>query len=124
MAKMTDKKPAKAKPKAKTSNRAKARAAASAKAGPVVATAVRQPGVERRQNHPMRAKNGFMSVILTQPVPHCGQAGDLVKVKPGFGATTCCRKGWPRSPPRTTCETSRSTANASASLKKPSVPTS
>lgn len=44
----------------------------------------RQPGVERRKNHPARAKNGHIQLILTQPMPHLGQAGDLVKVRPGF----------------------------------------
>jgi len=44
----------------------------------------RQPGVERRQNHPNRAKNGHIELILTQPMPNLGQAGDLVKVRPGF----------------------------------------
>ncbi len=44
----------------------------------------RQPGVERRRNHPARAKNGHIQLILTQTMPHLGQAGDLVKVKPGF----------------------------------------
>ncbi len=82
--KMTDKKPAKAKPKAKTSARAKAKAAAKAGPTSTVVAAVRQPGVERRQNHPTRAKDGHMQVILTHPVPHCGQTGDLVKVRPGF----------------------------------------
>ncbi len=44
----------------------------------------RQPGVERRRNHPLRAKNGHLSVLLTQAVPHGGQPGELVKVRPGF----------------------------------------
>ena len=44
----------------------------------------RQPGVERRRNHPLRAKNGHIQVLLTQAVPHVGQAGDLVHVRPGF----------------------------------------
>ncbi len=84
MAKMTDKKPAKAKPKAKKVS-AKAKAAASAKAAAVVvAPAVRQPGVERRRNHPTRAKDGQMQILLTQAVTHVGQAGELVKVRPGF----------------------------------------
>lgn len=90
MAKMTDKKPAKAKPKAKVSLKSKAKAAAAAAAkaaaqadSPLV-PAVRQPGVERRKNHPARAKNGHMQVLLTQAVPHVGQPGDLVKVRPGF----------------------------------------
>ena len=50
----------------------------------VVAPTVRQPGVERRRNHPMRAKDGHMQVLLTHAVPHFGQPGDLVKVRPGF----------------------------------------
>jgi large subunit ribosomal protein L9 len=44
----------------------------------------RQPGVERRKNHPLRAKNGHLSVLLTQAVPHVGQPGELVKIRPGF----------------------------------------
>jgi large subunit ribosomal protein L9 len=43
-----------------------------------------QPGVERRRNHPVRAKHGHIQLILTQAIPHLGQAGDLVKVRPGF----------------------------------------
>lgn len=45
---------------------------------------VRQPGVERRKNHPMRAKHGFMHVLLTHNVPHLGKPGELVRVRPGF----------------------------------------
>ncbi len=45
---------------------------------------IRQPGVERRKNHPMRAKNGFMNVLLTHTVPHVGKPGELVRVRPGF----------------------------------------
>jgi large subunit ribosomal protein L9 len=44
----------------------------------------RQPGVDRRRNHPIRAKHGYIQLILTQAMPHLGQAGDLVKVRPGF----------------------------------------
>jgi large subunit ribosomal protein L9 len=44
----------------------------------------RQPGVERRKNHPSRAKHGYIQLILTQNVSHLGQSGDLVKVRPGF----------------------------------------
>src|SRR5271165_6689756 len=44
----------------------------------------RQPGVERRKNHPSRAKHGYIELILTQSVPQVGQSGDLVKVRPGF----------------------------------------
>ena len=80
MAKTTAaKKPAKAKPKA-TKAGAKSTATKAAPA-PVV---VRQPGVERRRNHPVRAKDGYMQVLLTQTVPHVGHAGDVVKVRPGF----------------------------------------
>jgi large subunit ribosomal protein L9 len=61
----------KAKPKAKTNPAA-------------AAAAPRQPGVDRRKNHPMRALHGYMHVLLTQRVPHVGQPGDLVKVRPGF----------------------------------------
>lgn len=75
---------------AKTSNAkaAKAGKKASGKKGGAKATAVqappRQPGVERRRNHPARAKHGYMQVLLTRAVEHVGQAGDLVKVRPGF----------------------------------------
>jgi len=44
----------------------------------------RQPGVERRKNHPNRAKHGHIELILTQGIPQLGQPGDLVKVRPGF----------------------------------------
>jgi large subunit ribosomal protein L9 len=44
----------------------------------------RQPGVERRRNHPVRAKHGYIQLILTQSVAHIGQSGDVVKVRPGF----------------------------------------
>jgi large subunit ribosomal protein L9 len=85
MAKMTDKKPAKAKPKAKRNpSKAKAPSAAGKSAAAIAAPAVRQPGVERRKNHPARAKDGHMQVLLTHPIPHVGQPGDLVKVRPGF----------------------------------------
>jgi len=83
MAKMTDKKPAKAKPKAKK-NPAKAKASAAGKTAVAAPVAARQPGVERRKNHPTRAKDGHMQILLTHPVPHVGQPGDLVKVRPGF----------------------------------------
>jgi large subunit ribosomal protein L9 len=48
------------------------------------AAAPRQPGVERRKNHPSRAKHGYIQLILTQSVPLVGQSGDVVKVRPGF----------------------------------------
>ena len=89
MAKMTDKKPAKAKVKAKASHKktASKKGAATASRTSAAATLVaeiRQPGVERRRNHPMRAKDGYMQVLLTHEVPHFGQPGDLIKVRPGF----------------------------------------
>lgn len=84
MAKMTDKKPAKAKPKAKAKTSAKAKAAAAAAKAAVAPPAIRQPGVERRRNHPTRAKDGQMQVLLTHIVPHFGQPGEVVKVRPGF----------------------------------------
>jgi len=86
MAKMTDKKPgkAKAKPKVKTTHKAKAKAPTQAKPVIDLSPAVHQPGVERRKNHPTRAKDGQMHVLLTHVVPHFGQPGDLIRVRPGF----------------------------------------
>jgi large subunit ribosomal protein L9 len=89
MAKMTDKKPAKAKSKVKVkvSTKAKKAAAAAHAHEKMLATlvpAVRQPGVERRKNHPTRARDGHMQVLLTRAVPHFGKPGDLIKVRPGF----------------------------------------
>ena len=68
--------PSKKKSGSKAGDTLKAKQAAS---GPA-----RQPGVERRKNHPLRAKNGHIHVLLTQPVPHVGQPGELVNVRPGF----------------------------------------
>lgn len=89
MAKMTDKKPGKAKAKVKIKSTTKAKRAAAAaeahaKTMTILVPAVRQPGVERRKNHPTRSKDGHMQILLTQAVPHFGQPGDLVKVRPGF----------------------------------------
>lgn len=84
MAKMTDKKAAKPKPKAKKTTKAAAKGSATKTTAVAVAPTVRQPGVERRRNHPTRAKNGYMQVLLTHAVPHFGQPGDLIKVRPGF----------------------------------------
>ena len=84
MAKMTDKKPGKAKPKAKAAAKSKKSTASSTKPAPVLVATVSQPGNERRKNHPMRSKDGHMQVLLTHTVPHFGQPGDLVKVRPGF----------------------------------------
>ncbi|WZP00480.1 50S ribosomal protein L9 [Isosphaeraceae bacterium EP7] len=83
MAKTTAKKSDKAKPKAKAKVKRKPGVGAKA-AAPVVETAVRQPGVERRRNHPTRAKDGQIEILLTHAVPHVGQPGELAKVRPGF----------------------------------------
>src|SRR5579863_9929197 len=87
MAKTTETKARKAKSKSATS-RAKTpsqtAATPSSKAYNPETGRPRQPGVERRQNHPMRAKHGYIQLILTQPLPQLGQAGDLIKVRPGF----------------------------------------
>ncbi len=83
MAKMTDKKPGKAKAKSKAPVKKKA-APAPSKAAAVIVSTVHQPGNERRRNHPTRSKDGHMQVLLTHAVPHFGQPGDLVKVRPGF----------------------------------------
>ena len=82
MANTTETKKAKggaSKGKASSGKSADAKAKGAKKEGPP-----RQPGVERRRNHPARAKNGHIQLILTQAMPHLGQAGDLVKVRPGF----------------------------------------
>ena len=86
MAKMTDKKPAKAKSKAKASSKRSTKGANPSRSVGIamLVPEIRQPGVERRRNHPMRAKDGYMQVLLTHTVPHFGQPGDLVKVRPGF----------------------------------------
>ena len=68
--------------RSKAKSQAKAGEAGKAKAEP--AGPPRQPGVERRKNHPSRAKHGYIQLILTQPIATLGQSGDLVKVRPGF----------------------------------------
>jgi large subunit ribosomal protein L9 len=80
MAKATDSQPT----KRKAQPSGKPKTGETPKAQQVAPTAPRQPGVERRTNHHLRAKNGHISVILTQAVPHVGQPGDHVKVRPGF----------------------------------------
>jgi large subunit ribosomal protein L9 len=84
MAKTT--KPQGARPGAKAPSKKKTagKPGDSLKARQAAAGPARQPGVERRKNHPLRAKNGHIHVLLTQPVPHLGQPGDLVHVRPGF----------------------------------------
>lgn len=78
MAKSSEKKSAKAATKKDAAHKI------GGKGATAVATPPRQPGVERRKNHPLRAKLGVMQVILTQNVVHVGNTGDLVKVRPGF----------------------------------------
>jgi large subunit ribosomal protein L9 len=75
-----------AKPKSKSGAKSKpgGKASDSARSKTAVETAPHQPGVERRKNHPMRAKNGHINILLTHAVPHVGQPGELVKVRPGF----------------------------------------
>ncbi len=84
MAKTTDSKakPKRTASKTKTSSSTTDSSTATLR-GPSAAQP-RQPGVERRRNHPIRAKHGYIQLILTQAMPHLGQAGDLVKVRPGF----------------------------------------
>jgi large subunit ribosomal protein L9 len=82
--KMSDKKPGKAKAKAKATKKKAKPGDAPASTAVAEAPHPRQPGVERRKNHPTRSKEGYMQVLLTHPVPHFGQPGDLVKVRPGF----------------------------------------
>ena len=84
MAKTT--KPKGTTPAAKAPSRKKSgsKAGDTLKAKQAAAGPARQPGVERRKNHPLRAKNGHIHVLLTQPVPHVGQPGELINVRPGF----------------------------------------
>jgi large subunit ribosomal protein L9 len=85
MAKTTDSKAPKAKSSAtavKAKSPSKASESSKAKAAP--AGPPRQPGVERRKNHPSRAKHGHIQLILTQAISKLGQPGDLVSVRPGF----------------------------------------
>ena len=70
--------------KRKAKSSGKAKPGETTKARQAIPSAPHQPGVERRTNHPLRAKNGHLAVILTQAVPHVGQPGDLIKVRPGF----------------------------------------
>jgi large subunit ribosomal protein L9 len=84
MAKTTDTKTKKPKTGAKTAAaKSQPRTGDGSQQG-AVAAPPRKPGVERRQNHPSRAKHGYIQLILTQSVPQVGQSGDLVKVRPGF----------------------------------------
>ena len=82
MAKTTDSKAKSKRTTTKTSSRTTDSSAATLTG--TLAGRPRQPGVERRRNHPIRAKHGYIQLILTQAMPQLGQAGDLVKVRPGF----------------------------------------
>ncbi len=84
MAKSTNPQGAKPATKAPSKKKTGSKAAETLRAKQAAAGPARQPGVERRKNHPLRAKNGHMQVLLTQPVPHVGQPGELVNVRPGF----------------------------------------
>lgn len=83
MAKATADKAAKKKKSAPAAKKASAKGTAGAKTSE--SSPPRQPGVERRKNHPLRAKDGYLHVILTHDVEHLGKSGDLVKVRPGYG---------------------------------------
>jgi large subunit ribosomal protein L9 len=93
MAKTTDSKakPRRTTTKTKTSSRTIDSSSASLTGTP--AGLPRQPGVERRRNHPIRAKHGYIQLILTQAMPQLGQAGDLVKVRPGFARNCLVPQG-------------------------------
>ncbi len=69
--------------KAKTATAAP-KSAEATKTATALPARPRQPGVERRTNHPIRAKHGYVQLILMQHVPHLGSSGDMVKVRPGF----------------------------------------
>ena len=62
-------------------------------------------------------------LILTQAMPHLGQAGDLVKVRPGFARNYLVPQGLATFATQTTCGWSRSTASGSRSWKRPAAPT-
>lgn len=64
--------------------RSKARTTTQSQAAQAIVSTHRRPGYERRHNHPLRAKNGYMHVLLTNRVENLGTAGDLVKVRPGY----------------------------------------
>lgn len=72
----------KAKPAAKAKDQRRSGDSSRTKQAP--AGPPRQPGVERRKNHPLRARDGHIQILLTQTVAHVGHAGELVKVRPGF----------------------------------------
>jgi large subunit ribosomal protein L9 len=85
MAKTTDSKAPKAKSgTAATKAKGQSKASETSKTKTAPAGPPRQPGVERRKNHPSRAKHGHIQLILTQAISKLGEPGDLVTVRPGF----------------------------------------
>jgi large subunit ribosomal protein L9 len=85
MAKTTDSKAPKAKSgTAAIKAKGQSKASETSKTKTAPAGPPRQPGVERRKNHPSRAKHGHIQLILTQAISTLGQPGDLVTVRPGF----------------------------------------
>jgi len=54
----------------------------------------RQPGVERRKNHPLRSKDGQQTLILVSNVTYVGKAGEVVKVRPGFARNYLVPQGF------------------------------
>jgi len=78
-------KQAKAAAKAQRSKaRTKSQSQSQSQASQAIVSEHRRPGWERRHNHPTRAKNGYMHVLLTERIASLGDPGDLVRVKPGF----------------------------------------
>lgn len=59
-----------------------------------IISAPRRPGWERRHSHPTRATHGQMQILLTAKVPHVGEPGELVKVKPGFARNYLLPQGF------------------------------
>jgi large subunit ribosomal protein L9 len=85
MAKTTDSKAPKAKAgTAAIKAKGQSKASETSKMKTAPAGPPRQPGVERRKNHPSRAKHGHIQLILTQTISKLGEPGDLVTVRPGF----------------------------------------
>jgi large subunit ribosomal protein L9 len=85
MAKTTDSKTSNAKSSATVAKaKSQSKSSESGKTKTAPAGPPRQPGVERRKNHPSRAKHGHIQLILTQAISKLGQPGDLVNVRPGF----------------------------------------
>ena len=85
MAKTTD---SKAKPK-RTASKTKTSSSTTDSSTATLRGPVGRPNPGSRASNagatiPIRAKHGYIELILTQAMPHLGQAGDLVKVRPGF----------------------------------------